>query len=127
MTTRKKPEQLQELETLTVLAAFLLVLGLFLHRQVLVYAALALLLIGLFIRPMARIISRVWLKFAEMFGAITNKILLSTVFFLFLTPLAFLFRLFSKNSLHLKRESGTQSLYIERNHLYTHSDFEKMW
>ena len=127
MMTTKKTEQLQDLETVAVLSAFMLILNLFLRREALEYVALALLLIGLFVRPMARLISRVWLKFAEMLGAVNSKILLSIVFFLFLTPLAFLFRLFSKNPLRLKRESGTQSLYIERNHLYTRSDFEKMW
>ena len=127
MTTGKKPAQLQELETLTVLAAFLLLLNLFLHRQLFVSAALALLIIGLFIRPAARIISRVWLRLAELIGTFNSRVILALVFFLFLTPLAYLFRLFSKNPLQLKNSRDTESLYQERNHLYNRADFEKMW
>ncbi len=126
MTTRKTA-QLQDLETLTVLAAFLLVLDLFLHLQALTHVALGLLLIGLFVKPVARIISRIWLKFAELLGDFNGKVILTLVFFLFLTPLAFLFRLFTKNPLQLKSARDTKSLYQERNHLYNSADFEKMW
>jgi hypothetical protein len=127
MTFRKKTAELKELETLCVLAAFMLLLNLFLHRQTFVYTALALLLIGLFVKPVARIISRVWLGFAEVLGAFNSKVILTLVFFLFLTPIAFLFRLFTKNPLQLKNESGLKSMYKERNHLYSSKDFEKMW
>lgn len=127
MMSRKKPELLQQLETITVLAAFLLLLNTLLHRPVLVHAALALLLIGLFVKPVARIISRLWLAFSERLGAFNSKVILTLVFFLFLTPLALLFRLFAKNPLQLKNDSPTKSLYKERNHHYNRADFEKMW
>lgn len=127
MSTEKKPQQLQELETIAVLAAFLLVLNLLLHLKALVVAALALLLIGLFVRPVASVISRLWLRFAELLGDFNSKIVLSLAFFLFLTPLALLFRLFTKNPLQLKKDRDAESLFLERNHSYTKSDFEKMW
>jgi hypothetical protein len=123
----KKTAQLQELETITVLSVFLLLLNLFLHKQAFIYAALALLLTGLFIKPAARNISRIWLNFAELLGAVNCKIILSLVFFLFLTPLAFLYRLFTKNPLQLKNTSETKSLYREREHRFNPADFEKMW
>lgn len=127
MTARKKSVQLQELETIAVLAAFFLVLSLFLHGQAPVYVALALLLCGLFVRPAARLISRLWLSFAEHLGAFNSRVILTLVFFLVLTPLALLFRLFSKNPLQLKCARDTRSMYMERNHLYNRADFEKMW
>lgn len=127
MTTIKKPDDFQALETTTVLATFLLVISLFLHRSVLVHSALALLLIGLFLRPVSRIITRVWLKFSELVGSFSSKIVLSVVYFAVITPLAFLFRLFSKNPLQLKKETNANTLFSERNHLYTPEDFEKLW
>ncbi|NTW98977.1 MAG: hypothetical protein HGB35_03435 [Geobacteraceae bacterium] len=127
MSTRKKPENLQQLETIIVLAAFLLLLNLISHRSALVIAAFVLMLIGLFAKPVAGIISRSWLKFAELLGAANSRILLFLIFFLFLTPLALLFRMFTKNPLQLKRVSDLQSLYVERNHLYSRTDFKKMW
>ena len=127
MAIPKKSQQLQELETHSVLSAFMLVLYLFQQRQAFIYAALGLLAIGLFVRPLARLISGVWLKFAELLGAFNSKIILSLVFYLFLTPLAFIFRLFAKNPLQLKSTRDTQSVYQDRNHLYSREDFEKMW
>lgn len=126
MTTGKKPSHLQDLETIAVLAVFMLVLNLVLHQQVFICFALALLLTGLFVKPAAGVISKAWLKFAELLGAFNSKILLSLVFFLFLTPLALLFRLFTKNPLQIKNLQE-KSLYQERNHLYNRADFEKMW
>lgn len=126
MATLKKTAQQQELETVTVLAAFFLVLNLLVQWDALVYIALALLLTGLFVKPAARQISRLWLKLAELLGAFNSKIILTLVFFLFLTPLAYLFRLFTKNPLQLKKTSA-ESMYQERNHRYCAADFEKMW
>lgn len=127
MTRTKKSEQHQSLETLAVLAAFLLLLSLVSHRQWLVPAALALLLIGLFVKPLARLISRGWLGFAERLGAFNSKIILALAFYLFLTPLAFLYRLCTKNPLQLKNKRDGASLYIDRGHRYGAADFEKMW
>jgi hypothetical protein len=123
----KKPLKIQEYETITTLAAFFLVLNIVLHRQAFVYAALGMLLVGLFVKPVARIISRTWLKFAELLGAFNSKVILTLVFFLFLTPLALLFRLFSNNPLQLKNAGNTKSFYKVRNHQYNREDFEKMW
>ncbi len=123
----KKSEQHQSLETLAVLAAFLLVLSLITHRSWLVPAALVLLLIGLFVKPLARLISRGWLGFAGLLGAFNSKVILSLTFYLFLTPLAFFYRLSAKNPLQLRNKRDGASFYIERGHRYAPADFEKMW
>lgn len=127
MSFNKKPPQLVELETLTVLAAVFLVLNVFFHQQVFIYGAILLLVTGLFIKPLASMITKAWLKFSCILGAINTKIILSLVFFLILTPLAYLFRLFNKNPLQLAKKSKSQSLYHDRNYKYVKSDFEKMW
>jgi hypothetical protein len=68
-----------------------------------------------------------WYKLAEGLGYITSRILLSVIFFLFLTPLALLYRLFRKtDALQLKRKSSG-SYFTVRNHLYVKEDLEKMW
>ena len=126
MNSHKKNIRVQELETLGVLAAFFLVLCVLTHRQVFVYLSLSLLIIALFIKPLAGLISKIWLKFAEILGTFNSKVILSLVFYLFLTPIAFLFRIFNKNPLMLKSENAA-SFYTERNHTYTRVDLEKMW
>ncbi len=130
MSTNKKQPRVQELETLGVLAAFFLILSILSHRpalqQAFVAVALALLIIALFIRPAAKQISRGWLKFAEVIGTFNSRVILSLTFYLFLTPIAFLFRLFTRNPLMLKADDAP-SFYTERNHTYSGADLEKMW
>lgn len=68
-----------------------------------------------------------WDKLAEGLGFVTSKILLTMVFFIFLTPVAALARLFSKkDSLQLKKSSGS-SYYIAREHAYIKNDLENVW
>ncbi|MEI6207774.1 MAG: SxtJ family membrane protein [Desulfuromonadales bacterium] len=126
MSETKNP-RLQEMETLGVLAAFFLVVNILSHRREFVYVSLALLVIALFVKPLARTISRVWLRFAEVLGTFNSKVILSLVFYAFLTPIAFLYRIFTKDSLMLKRQKNATSFYTERNHTYTRTDLDKMW
>ena len=126
MSLHKKQARVQELETLGVLSAFFLILCIVTHRQAFVYVALTLLLTALFIKPLAGIISKGWLKFAEVVGTFNSKLILSLTFYLFLTPIAYLFRVFTRNPLMLKTENA-ESFYTERNHTYSGTDLEKMW
>lgn len=67
-----------------------------------------------------------WFKIAEILGAINGRILLSIVFFLILSPIAFLSRMGRKNPLSLKSENK-ESAFTERNHLYTPKDLDQVW
>ena len=116
-----------ELETLSVLALFFLVLNLLTQRQLFVYAGVAMLFVALFVKPLARVISRVWLRFAELLGVFNSKLILSLAFFLFLTPLALMYRAFHKNPLNLKPDPNAETFFVTREHLYSKTDFEKMW
>ncbi|MCC6384554.1 MAG: SxtJ family membrane protein [Bacteroidia bacterium] len=68
-----------------------------------------------------------WMKLAELLGYINGKILLSVIFFLFLTPIALFFKLAGKDPMIKKRKSGQKSLYTERNHTYCAEDLEHIW
>lgn len=68
----------------------------------------------------------VWEKFALALGWINTRIILSLVFFIFLTPFAVLSRLFSKNS-SLKLKNKKNTTFVERNHTYTKKDLENIW
>jgi mannose/fructose/N-acetylgalactosamine-specific phosphotransferase system component IIC len=127
MSVPKSRQHSPDFETLGVLATFFLILNLITHRQLFVYVALALMLVALFVKPLARSISLAWLKFAEVIGTFNSKLILSLVFFLFLTPLALLYRIFNKNPLSIKPGLKSDSLFVIRDHVYSKADFEKMW
>jgi hypothetical protein len=90
------------------------------------YAAAAVGLLSLAIPVVGDLIVKVWFKIAEVLGNINGKIILSVLFFVFLFPIALLYRMTSKNPLAIKR-TDDKSFYTERNHLYTKEDLEQSW
>lgn len=94
--------------------------------EILAKVAVGIGLISVFIPIAAKGIEWVWLKFAHLLGWINSKILLGLIFFIFLLPIAWLSRLFTKDPLKLNGRQ-LKSLYNDRNHLYTKEDLENIW
>lgn len=67
-----------------------------------------------------------WLKLALGLGWINSRILLSIIYFIFLLPIAWIARLFTKDPLMLKARNS-ESLYTTRNHQYKKEDLENIW
>lgn len=74
---------------------------------------------------LAKRVAWLWFKFAEGLNFIMTRIILGLIFFIILSPLAFFQRLFGKNSLQLKKPTG--SVYAERKHRFVAEDLEKPW
>jgi predicted membrane protein len=89
-------------------------------------AALIFGLVGVFSNFLSEQVAWVWGKIAHYLGTFNSYVLLSIVFFIFLTPVAFLYKLTRKDTLKLKaQKNGT--VYEERNHLYVPKDLENVW
>ncbi len=68
----------------------------------------------------------VWFKIALILGYINTRLILGLVFFVFLTPFAWMQKLFvRKNFLSLKDKEST--VYHTRNHQYKPEDFDNIW
>lgn len=117
----------QELETIAVLAVFLLVLAWTTHRAAYAVAALLFVAATLSLRPLAYCIARIWLGFAGWLAAVNSRIILTLLFFLVLTPVALLHRLCSKNPLIIRREDERTTYFFDREHTFNKSDLENMW
>lgn len=104
------------------LAAGCLVAWYIFRIDYLILAALILLVIGMVWSWLAEKISWLWLKFSEGLGWLNSRIILSIIFFLFLSFFGLLFRIFNKNS-PFKKTAG-DSNYAERDHAYEAKDFE---
>lgn len=79
-----------------------------------------------FFPKIAKWVEWIWFKIALGLGWINSRILLSVVYFVFLLPIAWLSRLFTKDPLQLKGK-GSNSLYTTRDHLYKKEDLENIW
>ncbi|MFY7827031.1 MAG: SxtJ family membrane protein [Flectobacillus sp.] len=115
----------KNLETMLVITVGLLVLYVIFKSKALLIASLVIGLTGVFSDFLSEKITWVWGKFALILGNINAKILLSAIFFVFLTPIAFIFKLTKKDNLRLKE--GKNSVYQDRNHLYESKDLENVW
>jgi hypothetical protein len=117
----------RNLETMGVLCAAALVFGLVLKIQALLYVALALLLTGLFVKKLAALITRIWLRFAEVLGSINTRIILSVIFFVILTPIALVYRMIHGDFMGLKRREKAVTYFSEREHAYVPGDLTNPW
>jgi hypothetical protein len=112
----------KELETILTICVGFIVVFLITKTKVFLTLALVLGLVGLLSKFLTSKIAWLWMKLSEVMGAISSKVLLSVVFFFFLTPIAFLSRIFGKSNLQLTKSETTY--YTERNHKYVPEDFE---
>lgn len=93
------------------------------EKEWLLWIAFGVGILSLFSEKIANFICKGWYKVAEILGGINSKILLSLIFFVILVPVAFMARIFSKESkIQLKRKEN--SYFKERNHTYSKEDLE---
>lgn len=111
-------------KTQLVIVTGLLVLAWIFGSIYLVYSAG---LVGLasFVSPIGNRVVWGWYKLAEGLGWFNSRVLLSLVYYLIVTPIAILFRLFGNDPLRLKDNKG--SMYEFREHTYTKKDLENPW
>ncbi|MFK7924344.1 MAG: SxtJ family membrane protein [Bacteroidia bacterium] len=118
--------QAQIWKTILVLVIANLIAFVIWRYQALLYVAIGLGVLSLLSPQLAKWIHIGWMKLAEGLGWVNSRILLGLVFFLLLTPIALLVRLFRKDPLQLKRPQSS-SLFHERNHLFQAEDLKNPW
>ncbi len=125
------PEKLSKhkiLETNVALAFACLIISFIFKLKIFTYAATAILLIALFIRPLSNLLARAWLALSKIIGFLNSRIILTVTFYGVLTPIAFLYRMSKGDSMDID-ESGKQkkTLWHNRNLKYAPEDFNKTW
>ena len=115
----------KHLGTILIFVIVLIIFFLIYKNVKLLYAALSLGAIAIFVPALSRKIHDVWMKFAELLGRIMNKVILGVVFFIFLVPVALLSTVFRKNPLKVKK--STESYFSDRNFTYTKKSLEQLW
>ncbi len=91
----------------------------------LIYTSIIIGLSSLLSARLATYINVCWNYLVKAIGFINSYLLLGLVFFLLLTPIAFLYRLFNKDQLFLKGDRD--SYFKERNTLFVPEDLENPW
>jgi len=103
-----------------------LLLALSPKRHAFLFVAIALHLLNMTVPVIYRPIAIVWLGLSDVMGAVMSRVLLSIVFFLVVTPIGILRRLFGKDALKLRAfKASKNSVMLERNHTFTGRDLER--
>jgi len=117
----------ETLKTLVALAFFSLALFFIFDSIRFAWLAGTFLALGLFENPLARLISGLWLGFSRILGRISSFFLLFAVFYLVLTPVALLWRLFNKDVAARFFLNSRKSLFEESGRELSDNYFEKTW
>ncbi len=88
--------------------------------------AIAVLVITMVWPALFRPAARVWFGLSEVLGTVASKVLLSIVFFVVGTPVGLIRRVFGADSMRLREwKNGGESVFDERDHVYTAVDLER--
>lgn len=115
------------LNTICVLSLVCILANFFFKIPILLYFAACFLFIGIFLKNLSAKISDGWLKFAFVLGTANSKLILTIVFFMFLTPIAILYRFFKHDPLNLSKTDNIHTNFVDRNHLYNSKDMQNIW
>jgi len=116
----------RNLEACLIIVTGLLIIYLIKNWTPLIIIAGLIGFVGIFLNKPASWITWLWYKLGDLLGKIIPKIILLIIYFLFLVPLAFFYRLFSKNESPF-RTKVVSSMWIERGHSYSREDIIKPW
>jgi predicted membrane protein len=95
------------LEAQLSMVLMLLVISVVFHLRYCVVAAIVLIVLCALSSWFARAISNLWTEFFKGVQFVVSKIVLAIMFYLIVTPIAVLFRIFHKNHLALRDNSST--------------------
>ena len=107
--------------------------GLFLWRgkeyyDILFYIGGSFILLGLAIPIVLKPIQKVWMTLAIILGWVMTRVILSILFYVVVTPIGLISRLFGKEFLDLKFDKDAQSYWVPKQSPRTDkSDYEKQF
>lgn len=95
------------------------------HRIECVYAAVCLLLVNMTFSSLYSLPARLWMGLSALMGAVMSKVILLTLYYVILTPLALLLKSFGHDPMaERKWKNGTDSIFVSRRHVYHPEDLE---
>lgn len=110
---------------LTMVTGFLIIALLAKKHPWLIYLPLSIGLVAFVSETAAGYMVDGWMKLAEVLGKINSGIILSAIFFLFLTPMAWLYKLSGKTKNYFRNSSS--STFNSVNKKYAPADIKNMW
>ncbi|MEL6657809.1 MAG: SxtJ family membrane protein [Bacteroidota bacterium] len=108
---------------LAVLLLLLLLYYFFWRTEWMLVGTVVFLVVTLVSPWVARVVSLGWNTLTKGIGFAMNHVLMTIIFLVFLTPIAFLYRLTRRKP----TTNGNESAFKDRNHRYVPKDIESPW
>jgi uncharacterized membrane protein YgdD (TMEM256/DUF423 family) len=116
----------QSRDTGMAMVLLFLILRVALHRDIFLFFCIALQVVNMTFPRAYRPVAVVWLGLSNLLGSIMSKVLMSVVFFVIVTPIGVLRRLFGQDSLNVHAfKKDDESVMWVRNHKFTANDIER--
>lgn len=104
----------------------LLFFNFFLDNKAIFYISLIVSGLGVFSTKISVIIEKIWFKISYILSQIIPNILLSLIFFLILTPIALLSKLFNSQTNFISR-NNQKTTFLIQNKSFDKKNFERAW
>ena len=119
------PTKNQARDTGMALALLACILWLILGEKWLVIAAVIVLIIDMTVPAIFKPFAIVWFGLSVILGAVMSRVILSVVFFVVITPIGLVRRLFGFDSLMIRQWNKSYgSAFIDRNYTFTVADIK---
>ena len=115
------------LKTINILSLACLAGYFIFHTEWLLIVSALLLLLNIIGGKVPFFIAKCWMKLGSFIGSFNSKILLTLVFYLILTPIAGIYRIFNKDLVNHFNSKGKNSYYKDINVTYKKESFENLW
>lgn len=117
--------KIKKIVNLFLIAAGFAVFYYFSQKIFLIYISLVLIVGGLLSEKLLNYILKVWMTIGNVLGYINTRIILFLLFYLIITPYAFIMRVFNGSNVILKADTNTMLKISKKK--YSSTDLENMW
>jgi hypothetical protein len=115
----------ESLSVVAFIALFFILLFFVFNNNIFIYISLLFLFFVAFPFQITDFIAKYWINIGKFIGNINSKIILFLTFFIFITPIAILFRLFNKKAVDGFKKENTDSMFVSTNRDFDKKSFEK--
>lgn len=122
----EKVDYSKSIQSVLVICIALIIFGLIYHIPFLNYVCIALGTSALASKFLADKIHWAWMKLAWVLSLIFPPILFGLIFYLFLTPIAWLAKILSRKD-NLKLKSDYPTTFVSKEKVFEKADFKKTW
>lgn len=103
-----------------------LLFGYFSRNYHLISLAIILLIVNMIVPNVFQPLAKIWLGISQVLGTIMSKFILTIIFFIVVTPVGLIRKVFGTDTLNLKKwKKDANSVFTIRDHLFRPEDIDK--